>query len=368
MNKLNKFYLFALLSTIGIVTLQAQTDTISLKRLSLKGKVKKIEDFSYFLEANSKGNKTIEGKRYNIHPFVEDWNIEKNESKYTKTNISYEFDRTGKNTNVTTYYTKGNPFGEVEFVYDSTGKLIKSQTNFNVSDGNFTVNKRYTYDEKKRLVQIEEHEGNQLLKTVVFTYDNLGNCIGRSKKTGKPIFSEEQFHNTDNQNTDSENQPRIEYTKNETYKYNKHRKVTFSEESFPERQVFLRTENEYNKQNKLVKAKFVNQEKEETVCSYEYDKNGRLVRTVCSAEENPDVYLEMTVLYKPSGKVETIKTKTGVISKKVFSENGLLELHRTPEFDHKYKYSFDKKGNWKEAVLYENGTPSKIRTRKIEYY
>lgn len=368
MNKLNKFYLFALLSIMGIVTLQAQTDTISLKRLSLKGKVKKIEDFSYFLEANSKGNKTIEGKRYNIHPFVEDWNIEKNESKYTKTNISYEFDRTGKNTNVTTYYTKGNPFGEVEFVYDSTGKLIKSQTNFNVSDGNFTVNKRYTYDEKKRLVQIEEHEGNQLLKTVVFTYDNLGNCIERSKKTGKPIFSEEQFHSTENQNIDSESQPRIEYTKNETYKYNKHRKVTFSEESFPERQVFLRTENEYNKQNKLVKAKFINQENEETICSYEYDKNGRLVRTVCSAEENPDIYLEITVLYKPSGKVETIKTKTGVISKKVFSENGLLELHRTPEFDHQYKYSFDKKGNWKEAVLYENGIPSKIRTRKIEYY
>ncbi|GIJ94363.1 hypothetical protein CAPN002_15810 [Capnocytophaga stomatis] len=367
MREINKFYLFALLFTISITALQAQTDTISPKRLSLKGKVKKIEDFSYFLEANPKGKRTIDGKRYNIYPFVEDWNIEKNESKYTKTNVSYEFDRTGKNTNSVTYYAEGNPFGEVNFVYDLGGKLIKSQTNFKVSDGDFIVNKQYVYDDKKRLVKIDEHEGDQLLKSIAFTYDDLGNCIGRSKKIGKFLSLEDEMQSLEKQEQ-TLGQVRMEYIKKETYKYNKARKVTFSEESFPERKVFLRTENEYNKKNKLVKAKFLNEENEETICSYNYDEMGRLVQTVCTAKDNSDFYLEMNVLYKPSGKVETIKTKTDVISKKVFDENGLLQLHRTPEFDHKYRYSFDRKGNWKEAVLYENGVPTKIRVRKIEYY
>ena len=112
----------------------------------------------------------------------------------------------------------------------------------------------------------------------------------------------------------------------------------------------------------------LNEEIEETICSYQYDEKGRLKQTICTAKDNTDFYLEMNIVYKLSGKVETIKTKTDVISKKVFDENGLLKLHRTSEFDHKYRYSFDRKGNWKEVVLYENGIPTKIRVRKIEYY
>ncbi|CEN33683.1 conserved exported hypothetical protein [Capnocytophaga cynodegmi] len=367
MRKINKCYLFALLLTISISTLQAQTDTISPKRLSLKGKVKKIEDFSYFLEANPKGKRTIDGKRYNIYPFVEDWNIEKNESKYTKTNISCEFDRTGKNTNLVTYYAEGNPFKEANFVYDLGGKLIKSQTNIKVSDGSFVVNKKYVYDDNKRLVKIDEHDGNQLLKSVVFAYDKLGNCIEKSKKMEMPLSFEEQIQVIENQKDFSE-RTSMEYVKKETYQYNKAGKVTLSEKSFPEQKVFLRTENEYDKKNKLIRAKFLNEENEETNCSYQYDEKGRLKQTICTAKDNTDFYLEMNIVYKPSGKVETIKTRTDVISKKVFDENGLLKLHRTSEFDHKYRYSFDRKGNWKEAVLYENGIPTKIRVRKIEYY
>lgn len=349
--------LFVLFATSALTTLQAQIDTISPKRLAIKGKIKKIEDYSYYLEANTKGNRTIGGKKFNILPFVEDWFSGELKTNESHTNISYEFDRNGKNTNITTYYSEGKPFGEMEFVYDLGGKLVKSQTCFRVSDGDFMVNKSYTYDDKKRLVKIDEYEGNQVLQTVTFAYDKLGNCIEKSKAK---VFFQSQ-----------ENADRIHerYTKNTQYKYNSSKKITFSEESLPEYNLFLRVENEYGKQNKLVKTKFLNQDNKETECSYVYDKNGRLTQTICVAKDDTNFFYQLNTLYGVAGKTEIIKSKDGkVLSKKVFDANGLLKTYRTPDFDYQYKYSFDTKGNWKESVLYEQGKPTKIRVRKIEYY
>ena len=365
MRSLSKFYLLAGVWMIAITT-QAQIDTINLKRLSLKGKVKKIDDFSYFLEANSKGNRTIDGKRFNALPLVEDWNVGKDKVKDAKTNVSYEFDKLGKNTNVVTYYSEGQPFGEAKFVYDLGGRIIKSQAIFKVSDGDYAIEKQYVYDDKKRLVQINETDGVHPLQTITFEYDKVGNCIEKSKVKSLFILKEEGYNLGENMTLNEQN--RTEYTKKEYYKYNTSNRITFSEESFPQHNVFLRVENEYDKKNRLSKTKFLNEESKETVCSYVYDNKGRLVQKICTAKDDNDFYLKTEVLYGATGKTEIIRTKTDIISKKVFDANGLLQLHRTPEFDYQYKYSFDKKGNWKESVLYENGTPTKVRVRKIEYY
>ncbi len=362
MMNVNRCYLFFVLFAMSVTTLQAQIDTISPKRLVIKGKVKKIEDYSYYLEANTKGDRTIGGKKFNIFPLVEDWYFGKLDSKDAQTNISYEFDRSGKNTNITTYYSEGNPFGVVDFMYDLTGKLVKSQTCFRVSDGDFMIDKNYTYDNNKRLVKIDEYEGNQMLQTVTFEYDKLGNCVEKNKASGFFQLKEGDFHQTSDR-------IREKYTKNEQYKYNSSKKVTFSEETLPEHNIFLRVEKEYCKRNKLVKAKFLNQDDKETECLYVYDKDGRLTQTVCTAKDDATFFYQQNTLYGAAGKTEIIKSKDGkVLSKKVFDANGLLKLHRTPDFDYQYKYSFDTKGNWKESVLYEQGKPTKIRVRKIEYY
>ena len=41
---------------------QAQIDTISSKTLLLKGKIKKVEDFSFLLEENPQGTRKFNGK------------------------------------------------------------------------------------------------------------------------------------------------------------------------------------------------------------------------------------------------------------------------------------------------------------------
>ena len=79
------------------VSLYAQIDTISSKTLLLKGKIKKVEDYSFFLDPDPKGTKTFDGKTYTVFPYVEDWKIEKDETKLSKTNIAYIFDNTGRN-------------------------------------------------------------------------------------------------------------------------------------------------------------------------------------------------------------------------------------------------------------------------------
>lgn len=364
----NNWRLFFALLVMNVITLQAQTDTINPKNLSIKGKVKKVEDYSYYLEANSKGTKTIGGKRFNTMPFTEDWTMQKDKPKHSFTNISYEFDKTGKNTNVTTYYAEGKPFGTADFTYDFGGRLVKSQTCFRVSDGDFITHKEYSYDGKKRLVKVEEYEGNQMLETIAFEYDKLGNCIARRKESSffQPV--NEASHQVGSKALPSD-RVQEKYTKQEQFQYNSAKKITFSEESFPEHNVFLRIEKEYNRQNKLVKATYLNEEKKETVCTYTYDKNGRLIETVCTAKDDPSFYHQLNTLYGTMGKTEIIKSKRGeVLSKKIFDKNGLLKTHRTPAFDHQYKYTFDAKGNWKEAVLYEQGVPTKVRVRKIQYY
>ena len=49
-------------------SLQAQIDTLSSKTLLMKGKIKKVEDFSFLLEPDPKGEKKFDDKNYNVFP------------------------------------------------------------------------------------------------------------------------------------------------------------------------------------------------------------------------------------------------------------------------------------------------------------
>ena len=66
------------------VSLYAQIDTISSKTLLLKGKIKKVEDYSFFLDPDPKGTKTFDGKTYTVFPYVEDWRLKKMKLNYLK--------------------------------------------------------------------------------------------------------------------------------------------------------------------------------------------------------------------------------------------------------------------------------------------
>lgn len=365
MRKLNYAWL-CLVYLLGITDMKAQIDTTSTGTLLLNGKIKKIQDYSYSLEPDASGRKTVDGKKFDLLPFSEDWNIEKESVNYSKTNISYTFDKKGQNVNVTTYFSENMPFGGMDFTYDMKGKIVKSQTIFSASDGDFTVDKTYFYNEKDQLVKIDEYEGKEWLLTYTFKYDDWGNCIEKNKVASISAL-EKDIQEYEEKNLILEKKIRTKYTKEKHYKYNKLNKVTKTEEFLPEHGIYLKVENEYDKDNNLVKSTYLNEDDQQTICVYKYRK-GKLIQSICTATDDPDFYVETNFSYGSSGETQVIKTKNETVSKKVFNKQGLLVIHRTPEFDHQYKYSFDAKGNWKEVVLYENNIPSKVRVRKIEYY
>lgn len=365
MERINKFRLLVVLFTISL-TLQAQIDTISFESLSLKGKIKKIEDYSYFLEPNSAGKKKVDNKKYETFPLSEDWNIERDKAKYSKTNISYSFDKAGRNMGVTTYISEKKPFGGMKFKYDTQGKVIGCQSFFAASDGDFVVDKKYLYNEKNQLIKVDEHEASEWLMTMTFNYDNLGNCIEKNKVTNLSA-SEKDIQQYEEKKLILEKRIRPDYIREKHYRYNDRDKVVRTEEIFPELGVFLKIDNEYDKEHNLIKSKYLNEENQETICVHKYYK-GKLIQTICTASDDPSFYLETNFSYGTSGETETIKTRKDVLSRKVYNKSGLLISHKTSEFDHRYRYSFDKKGNWREVILYENNIPTKIRIRKIEYY
>ena len=63
-----------------------------------------------------------------------------------------------------------------------------------------------------------------------------------------------------------------------------------------------------------------------------------------------------------------MKTRTEVVSTKVYDEHNLLTSYITTELNYKYRYTFDKMGNWTQILMFENDKPISARVRKIEYF
>ena len=343
----------------------AQIDTIHVETLQLNGKIKKVEDFSYILESDPKGDEFIDGQKYSRIPLNEDWRIELDEKKYSKTNISYLFDKSGKNIETTSFYAEKRPIGDVVFTYDDEGKVIKSVDNFNLSDGVFTVEKRFFYNEKKHLVKIDEYEGETWITTTTFKYDDLGNCIERNKVANVSSL-EKDVRRYEQRNLIYENNIRLDYTKENKYMYNSENKVIESEVVYPKQGVFLKQKHDYNG-DYLVETKYLNEENQETICQYRY-QGGKLVETVYTATDDPSFRFVKKRIYGSSGDSEIIKKNNEVIAEKKYNEKRLLKTHTISNFVYKYKYVFDKLGNWTKVVFYENETPTKVRFRTIQYY
>ena len=147
----------------------------------MKGKIKKVEDFSFLLEPDPKGEKKFDGKNYNVFPYAEEWGLEKDATKSSKTNIAYIFDNSGKNLEIITYNAEDQPFGGMRFFYDKNGHINRSQSVFTTGDGEFTVDRKYFYNEKNQLVKIDEYDGDTWLITITYKYDDWGNSIEKNK-------------------------------------------------------------------------------------------------------------------------------------------------------------------------------------------
>ena len=255
----------------------------------------------------------------------------------------------------------------MRFFYDKNGHINRSQSVFTTGDGEFTVDRKYFYNEKNQLVKIDEYDGDTWLITITYKYDDWGNCIEKNKVASVSAL-EKDIQRYEEKNLILEKKIRPEYTREKSYTYNNINKVAATEDKVLEKNVFLKTQNEYDKEGRLSKATFLNESKQETVCTYKYNKAGRLIQSICTANDDPNFYVETNYMFNKSGETQVVKTRTSVASTKVFDEHNLLTAYTTPEFDYKYHYSFDKMGNWTQVLMYENGKPICARIRKIEYF
>lgn len=353
------------LCLVGFQYVEAQIDTINVNSLMLKGKIKSLEDYSFLLEANPKGDRTIDGKKYSVFPLNEDWEIEKDEKKFTKTNVSYHFDAKGRNTEITTYYAPERPTERITFVYNRNGQITESISEFIISDGVFKAVKTYFYNEKRQLVKIDEYEDKDWLTTTTFKYDELGNRIEMNKVASVSSLEKDVMKYAE-RNLIFETQIRAEYTREGHYTYNDKNLITTSEVRYPKQGIFSKQENEYEGEI-LRQTRYFNDKNQETICIYRY-KNGKLVETIYTATDDPDFYMQKKRIYSVSGEAEVIKSNDVVVSEKIYNKKGLLRSYATQDFSYTYKYTYDKNGNWTSVTLYENNTPTSLRIRKITYY
>tara|TARA_B100000809_G_C15023424_1_gene489280 strand:+ start:341 stop:1099 length:759 start_codon:yes stop_codon:yes gene_type:complete len=106
--------------------------------------------------------------------------------------------------------------------------------------------------------------------------------------------------------------------------------------------------------------------------SYLYDSNGNLteVRRFKTEEviDSKEVYVFDD---KSNVKTSELHKEGKLISKNNYNydeEGNFNELKYSDTSVYTYKYNYDEKGNWIKKIVFENGNPSGILTREIEYF
>ena len=103
------------------------------------------------------------------------------------------------------------------------------------------------------MVKIDEYDGDTWLITITYKYDDWGNCIEKNKVASVSAL-EKDIQRYEEKNLILEKKIRPEYTREKSYTYNNINKVAATEDKVLEKNVFLKTQNEYDKEGRLSKA------------------------------------------------------------------------------------------------------------------
>jgi hypothetical protein len=106
--------------------------------------------------------------------------------------------------------------------------------------------------------------------------------------------------------------------------------------------------------------------------SYLYDKHGNLTEVRRFKTEEVIDTKEVYVFDEKSNvKTSEFHKEGQLISKNDYNydeEGNFNELKYSDTSVYTYKYNYDEKGNWIKKIVFENGNPSGILTREIEYF
>lgn len=345
----------------------SQIDTVSIKSFGLNGKIASITDYSYLLRKDSISKDfSIDDENYMLIPLQEDWNIYEDQSINQETNVTFDFNKIGKNTKITYYFTPGKSNETIDFIYDKENRVLESKELLTYNDGSYAIENIYTYDSNGRLVKSKKQQKKRLIKEVRYLYDNNGHMTERIVKSDNSI-TEKEIRDFEKNNLVFENLIIPNKERKSIYKYNKGDKMTYLLVSYPEHGIFHETDYEYTNEGMLKKASHLNDLQQETICLYEYEK-GRLIKEKCYDANDEGFMIETERKYNRKGKSIIIKSQDVLLEKKEYGDNGYLNEYETDSIIYTYKYKYDKKGNWTQIIQYEDGKPLKLRTREIKYY
>ncbi|MBT3799660.1 MAG: hypothetical protein HOG05_00770, partial [Bacteroidetes bacterium] len=150
-----------LVITFGILISGCSNNTNTSEKHNLKGKVKKLTEFTYYSETE-------------FGDVVKGSVKEKKES-----NFSEEYNLDGKLKERITYTTSKNPDHKYYYFYSEDDQLIKIEHRDGLDDDLFTTS-NYTYDGDLLIQIIEEYpkeEGGELKVKTTYEYNQKGKII-----------------------------------------------------------------------------------------------------------------------------------------------------------------------------------------------
>lgn len=345
----------------------AQIDTVSLKSFRLKGKIASVTDYSYLLKEDDKAKDfSLDGKNYMTIPLNEEWKLSEKEDTNQETNVTFDFDREGKNVKITYYFTPGKPNDVTVFKYDKKGKIIESENSLFYSDGKYNIESIYTYDAKGTLIKSKKQEGGRIIQEATFKYNDDGHLIEKVV-TSDGSVAERNIRDFERDNMILENLIIPNKERKSVFRYNENNQLIYSKISYPEHGVFHEATYEYS-DGLLKKVSHLNDLDQATICLYEYN-NGKLAKERCFDAKDADKFsFEKENKYKGQSKAILMKKNDVLLEEKEYDISGYINNYKTETFTYSYQYKRDAKGNWIQVIQYENGKPIKLRTREIKYY
>lgn len=285
------------------------------------------------IEETDNNNYNYQGKLRTLHKYDE----RNNKTEYIKL---YEFGQSDTSFNKydmnNNLIEKINPIETCNYKYDNRGNVIE------VKGGIFKVHLFLKYNEKNKIEKIESYYDNKLSSTTEMVYINNKNQSQELTYTDS-ILTKERIYNYKNDSTLTD-ESITEYYANKSENI----------ESCNLRLIYSKEIKIYQKDTVLLEIKRYKYDEEGNVINREilkYDDRSRLIYSENRFKNQAGIYKY----------INKYNDRDELIEQTSYTVNNPIPLVE------KYKYKYDKKGNWIEKIIKDKYSKG-IFTREIEYY
>lgn len=250
-------------------------------------------------------------------------------------------------------YINNEPGIKTVFEWDESGQNNTSVTRRN-PDNSQIDRKVLKYEGNKLVEKLTFNKQDKLVDKVTYVYDDAGNLTGENLylNNDEVVIKNAYKYNGNNQ--------KVSYTR-----YNKDSELLFNTQYEYKGDNLILEETrgkedkiEYSKKmtydddgNMLSKISYDSYEDSETIEKFVYDDKGNKI--TWDVQKNGEPFLKINYSYNEKGDLNGLST---------YNNSGKIIEER------KYKYDYDKEGNWIKKNIYINGELKFVEQREITYY